>query len=85
MLEDFEIEIRMEEEQIQKAFSDLQFNPEGAFLYMGFLTNIGTVKLSFTDTHLIRTPNHYGQLFCPWEKKALSFSLNSSRVIRTRR
>ena len=32
----------------------------------------------------LRTPHHYGQFaFCSWARKALTFSLNSSRLIRT--
>ena len=40
------------------------------------------VEPSFTDTYLIRTPRYYGQ-FSLSLGKAFTFSLNSTRLIRT--
>ena len=40
------------------------------------------VKRCFMDTHSIRRPHYYfmDSLLCPWEKKALAFSLNNFSV-----
>ena len=46
-------------------------------------TIIYTVKPRFKDTRLIRTPQYHGQFACLWEKKVLTFSLNTTRLIRT--
>ena len=40
------------------------------------------VKPRFTETRIIRTPQT-DSLLCPWGKKALTFSINSTRLIRT--
>ena len=42
-----------------------------------------TVEPRFTDTRLIRTPRYItNSLLCPWGKKAPTFSLNSTHLIR---
>ena len=42
-----------------------------------------TVKPLFTDTRLIWTSHYYGQFAFSYEKKALTFSLNSTRLMWT--
>ena len=42
-----------------------------------------TVKPCIMDTSLIRTPHYYGQFSLSWEKKILTFSLNSTCLILT--
>ena len=54
------------------------------YLHYKILHNVSTVKTRFTDTRLTQTPNYYmDSLLAPWGKKALTFSLNSARLIRT--
>ena len=43
---------------------------------------VTVIEPRFTDTRLIRTPRYYGQ-FSLSQGKALAFSLNSTRLIRT--
>ena len=47
--------------------------------------NICTLKPHFTDTRLIGHIIMADCLLCPWEKKPVTFSLNSTRLIRTPR
>ena len=47
--------------------------------YYGLSLNMDTSL--FTDTRLIWTPHYYGQFALSLEKKTITFSLNSTRLI----
>ena len=50
----------------------------------GIRSGTCAVKPCFMDTRLIRTPRYItDSLLCPWGKKAPTFSLNSTHLIRT--
>ena len=50
----------------------------------GIRSGTSAVKPHFTDTRLIRTPRYItDSLLCSWGKKAPTFSLNSTSLIRT--
>ena len=46
---------------------------------------VETVKPRFMDTHLIRTPHYYGQFALFLGTVSRTFSLNSTRLLRTPR
>ena len=53
-------------------------------LHYKILHDVSTVKTRFTDNRLTQTPHYYmDSLLLPWGKKALTFSLNSTCLIRT--
>ena len=46
---------------------------------------VETVKRRFMDTHLIRTPHYYGKFALSLGTVSRTFSLNSTRLLRTLR